>query len=158
MTKYTLCAVPWFALGATIGWSASVCLWQAGHLRAPDAQPGMLLIVVGCMVLTAVFYARNHLEFMPRFVAYPFVFGGVAWFCCPQVSGIGLRFYREVFAVNVWFPCFVVPVGILGGIVAVVFSDLRQEDGQRSVNSAANAPQPQSGSPLGGSDSERVVD
>jgi hypothetical protein len=131
---YKISIVGWLLLGAIYGWSMSVHLWQAKYLDPSSDFPQMLFVVVGCMVLTAAYGARSHPEFLLRLITFPLFFAGLAWLMRPMTE----TYYKlslQVFVVNFVYPVWIIPIGVVGGIHAIVFTRLRIEsEATNSVN------------------------
>ena len=122
--KRKLTIVVWVVIGASVGWAASMHLWWAGLVRGND-DPRMLLVVLGCTILTGAYGARGHREVILRLAAYASLFATLAWLLRPLTSGTS-RLPREWRFANYHFqefyPSLIVPFAIIGGIIAVAFA------------------------------------
>ena len=109
--------VAWLAIGAPGGWAAATLLWRAGYLFPSRDATATFLVMVGPMILTAVYGARHNREVLPRLIAFPVLGAGFVWFLlAPTPSMVGLsRLY-----VNEVYPYFMVPAAIGGGVLAVL--------------------------------------
>ncbi len=130
MVKRKLAIVGWLIIGALLGWAALVHLWQAGYVKYVNYDLRIFLVVIGCMILAAVYGGRNHVELLPRLVAYPLLFSGLAWMLRPEWGGCGESYWYmyDVLTINFFYPILFIPAGVIGGIIAIVFTRLRRKD------------------------------
>jgi hypothetical protein len=118
----------WLVFGAIVGWIASFCLWQSKYLDPSSDYPGMLSIVVGCMVVAALYGARKHVEVYPKLIVYPLLLSGLAWFTRPMSDcSPAQRYLRQVDDMLFVYTMIIIPAGVIGGITAIVFTRLRQD-------------------------------
>ena len=127
------------ALGASLGWAASYFLWRA-HLVDGCDDPRMLLVVLGSVNIAAVCAAWRHRELVPRLVVYPSTLAVLTWLLRPLMDG-RIPYPREFRFLGHhpdFYPSFVVPAAIVGGIVAVAFTRLsaNAQDPKSAANSA----------------------
>jgi hypothetical protein len=122
-----LAMMGWLLVGAFYGWAVAVLLWQARWIEPYDDYPRMLLVVLGCMVLLSAYGVRKHREVLPRLIAYLLLFGGLAWLMRPLMD-CSSRTYWLLHQAYFVYPRFIIPAGVVGGIIAIVFARLRQKD------------------------------
>ena len=121
-----LAMMGWLLVGAFYGWAVAVLLWQARWIEPYDDYPRMLLVVLGCMVLFSAYGVRKHREVLPRLIAYLLLFGGLAWLMRPLMD-CSSRTYWLLHQAYFVYPRFIIPAGVVGGIIAIVFARLRQK-------------------------------
>jgi hypothetical protein len=117
---HKICIAGWLLLGALLGWAASICLWEAHCLDPSADHPQMLFVIVGCMALASAYGARKHRALLPRLIAYPLLFAGATWIMGPT-SDDWCKLRQQAMYANFFYPVFVIPAGLLGGIIAIVF-------------------------------------
>ena len=123
-----LTIVAWLALGAPAGWAASTLLWHAGYLNPRNDELSTFLVMVGPMILTAAFGARKNPEVLRRLIAFPLLLAGFVWLLGLPALSVSPAQALSRIHVNEFYPFWVFPAAILGGVIAVVSVKLRSKN------------------------------